>query len=90
MASRVARLRYYSAIRYAVKAPQENTMATRRTMSRAQWNFMANNTESMMRTVMPEASARSAEPMNGWTVKRVAVVKPLSVTLADLAQKEKK
>ena len=59
-------------------------------MSRAQWNFMAENTESMMRTVMPEASARSAEPMNGWTVKRVAVVKPLSVTLADLAQKEKK
>ena len=60
----------------------------RRTMSRSQWNFMAENTESMMRTVMPEASARSAEPMNGWTVKRVAVVKPLSVKLADLAKKE--
>ena len=83
----VARLRYYSAIRYAVKAPQENTMA-KRTMSRAQWNFMAENTESMMRTVMPEASARSDEPINGWTVKKVAVVKPLSVTLADLAKKE--
>jgi len=26
MASRVARVRYYLAIRYAVKAPQENTM----------------------------------------------------------------
>jgi hypothetical protein len=57
-------------------------------MSRAQWNFMAENTESMMRTVMPEASARSAEPINGWPVKKVAVVKPLAVTLADLAKKE--
>jgi len=57
-------------------------------MSRAQWNFMAENTESMMRTVMPEASARSAEPMNGWTVKRVAVVKPLAVKLADVIKKE--
>ena len=62
----------------------------RRTMSRSQWNFMVENTERMMRTVMPEASARSDEPINGWPVKKVVVVQPLSVTLADLAQKEKK
>jgi hypothetical protein len=62
----------------------------RRMMTRAQWNFMDNTAERMMRAVMPKASARSAEPINGWAAKKIVEVQPLMATLAELSQKEKK